>query len=115
MIRTKWLVILGVLFLTSCGDDSREALEITLDADSNQVFTFEADVRPILDEFCVTCHPNTDPIPLISFEQVRDQATLISNAINGRPGSVRMPLGRSFPAINVQTIDAWIAGGLIEN
>ena len=111
----NWLAFFGVLFLISCGDDSREALELRLDDSNNQVFTFEADVRPILDEFCVTCHPNTDPIPLISFDQVRDQATIISNAINGRPGSVQMPLGRSFPTINIEIIDAWIAGGLIEN
>jgi len=112
----KWFLMCNGFFaLIGCGDESREELELQLDVENTtEEFTFEGNVRPIITEFCVTCHPNTDPIPLVSFEQVRRQATIVSNAINGRPGSVLMPLGRTMPQINIDIIDAWIAGGLIE-
>jgi len=108
------IVFILMFVLQSCGDESREELEVKLDNQTQ--FTYETDVRPIVSEYCLNCHSsptqNDAPFSLVNFEQVKNRATNISNSINGR--TILMPIGRVLSGTKINIIDAWIDQGLIE-
>lgn len=112
-MKLKGVLIL-LLVLQSCGSESREELEVKIN-DQAQL-SYEADVRPIIAEYCLNCHSsptqNNAPFSLVNFEQVKNRSIAISNSINGR--SVLMPIGRVLPRVKINSIDTWIDQGLIE-
>lgn len=108
-------VAIVLFLLNSCAGDSREELEIR--PDTTEVITFDNQVRQIISQDCLNCHTNPPrngaPFSLVTFEEVRDRAQSISNAINGR--SILMPPGVNLPQSRIDVIDTWIEEGLKEN
>lgn len=77
-----------------------------------EVPTYEADVKPILEQYCTTCHTDPPvagaPQPLLDFAQVVADADRIH--VRGvQLGD--MPPGGGMPDAEKAIIDAWFLGG----
>lgn len=83
--------------------------------------SFEADVKPILNTYCVTCHSGSNPnagVNLTTHSGVSLVAATgrLSGVISWDPGLIMMPLGgNQIPECDIHTIDAWINQGAMNN
>lgn len=83
--------------------------------------TYYADIKPILDAHCATCHVEggVGPFPLTTYEGARDNAPLVQYQVSERtmPPWLAEPGIRSYrydPSLTQAQIDAiasWVAGG----
>lgn len=98
----NYLLILGVLVFASCIKNVEE--------DSEQIISFEKNVKPILDANCVSCHgPNTPNLTTIN--------SIISNAASVREQVVtgQMPIGSSLTTNEINIIVDWVDAGALDN
>ncbi len=110
-----------LLFLASCSsntiDDVSEFIEET-----PEVTTFQ-DVKSIFENNCLQCHSNPPqngaPMPLVSFENVRDAVIsrgLLDRISRNEGESGLMPLGGPrLPQSTINLIVSWEEDGLLEN
>ena len=91
-------------------------LEAYSEADSCNVTNvgYAEDIKPILEENCISCHGNTvanSNLNLTRIEDVLQEAKSgeLSGVINHREGFPEMPKnGDKLPACDIRKIDQWI-------
>jgi hypothetical protein len=82
--------------------------------------SFQADVKPILQRACYSCHTtgfSSGNIILDTYEGVKSAAAHpLLPAINHEPGHTPMPLGgNKLPACDIAKIKKWIETGSLNN
>lgn len=116
----KKLEILTVLFslilFISCSSNSVDDDPDT-DPPNNNDVTYTANVKPIIDGKCLTCHTdplaNGAPMPLLTYENVRE--AVMNRGLISRVSDGSMPaVGSALTNAQVQAIKDWEAGGFIE-
>ncbi len=112
------------LLLPGCTNYNEEELYGTTQPEVCNITsaTFTADVKPILQRECNSCHNTSfaaDGIILDTYDGVK-KVTIDKNrlfpAINHEPGFIPMPLGgNKLPACDIAKIKKWIELGALNN
>jgi hypothetical protein len=118
---TATLVIGGfVLYLTSCSKESADRLTTATPCDTTSV-SFSAQVLPILQDNCYTCHTGSNSFSGIDLS---NYAILQAHVHNGdlvsavthdgkvTPMPYQLPM---LPSCEVNTIVAWVHQGALNN
>lgn len=79
--------------------------------DPNPVTSFSTDVKPIIDNNCVSCHGGSRFPDVRTYENIKANATRIKNEIVNR----RMPQGGSLTNAEIEIIRSWVDGGALNN
>ncbi|WP_228456997.1 c-type cytochrome [Chryseobacterium sp. LAM-KRS1] len=110
-------IVSSAVLLISC--ESRTYDEISNHTPITQQVKFTADIKPIIDANCISCHSANGPgsfQPLTNYNQVKNNIDKIIDRIqrpNGDPG--KMPQGGSLSATQINLFIKWKADGLVEN
>lgn len=102
--------------LISC--ESRTYEEISDQTPITQQVKYNADIKPIIDANCISCHSANGPGPIqfTSYNLVKANIDNILDRIqrpNGDPG--KMPQGGSLSTSQINIFIKWKADGLNEN
>lgn len=112
-IKNELLILLMFVIFTSCLTNVDEEMVIDPDEpDPCASITFSMNVKPIIDNNCVSCHSTGGNFPnLTSFSGVSANATSVKfQIINGL-----MPQGAPLSNEDIQTIVCWIDNGALNN
>ncbi|WP_295203148.1 hypothetical protein [uncultured Chryseobacterium sp.] len=111
----KLIYILPVLaFLTSC--ESRTYEEISDNTPITAVIRYNADIKPIIESNCISCHSAASSFPLATYAQAKNNIEGILNRIQRPAGDpLKMPQGGSLSAAQINMFLKWKADGLLEN
>jgi len=111
----KIIYISGLIFfITSC--ESRTYEEISDNTPLTNVVKYEADLKPIIESSCISCHSASGFTPLNNYSMVKANIDNIINRIQRPSGDpLRMPQGGSLSATQINLFVKWKADGLIEN
>ncbi|MEY8761299.1 c-type cytochrome [Chryseobacterium tongliaoense] len=110
-------IISSAAFVISC--ESRAYEEISDNTPITQQVKFTADVKPIIDANCISCHSANGPAayqPFTDYNLVKNKIDDILDRIqrpNGDPG--KMPQGGALSQSQINIFIKWKADGLIEN
>ena len=125
MSMKKWLsslgLLLAVLFVAfSCSKENEQELGVGAVCDTNNM-SYSADIIPILESICFSCHGNGLSENGINFDTysgikaVADNGKLVG-AISHAAGFVAMP--QSAPKLsdcNINKIKSWVNAGAANN
>lgn len=103
-----------ILFVTSC--ESRTYEEISDNTPIADVIKYQTDIKPIIENNCISCHSSGSFKPFVTYDQVKSNIDIIVNRIqrpNGDP--LRMPQGGSLSSGQINNFLKWKADGLVEN
>lgn len=107
-------ILYGFVFIVSC--ESRTYDGISDNTPITAPVKYTADVKPIIDNSCISCHSAGSFKPLMTYNQVKNNIDGILDRIqrpNGDPG--KMPQGGSLSATQINTFIKWKADGLNED
>lgn len=115
----KYLLTISIVFALSMASCTTAEIPLDeVDGPVQQLVTYNADVKTIIDNNCVGCHGTNNPqagLSLVNYQQVRTAAesgnliVRMNNATNPMPPSGRL-------SANIRAlIDAWAADGFPEN
>jgi len=115
----KWVlagVLMGAGLVAGCKSEVAGPDTGSGPVDSTKTYTYEADVRPIINGNCVSCHGNTSPSggrSLTTYSQVSAASAKISDRINRNPGDgLLMPNGGpKLSATDLETFSKWVTQG----
>ncbi len=87
--------------------------------DSNN-FTFASGVKPIIEQYCVSCHGSSNPQGNISLNNyILVKAAILNQnllkCINYESGYPAMPQGIQLTSCEVRQIEKWVAAGMPDN
>ncbi|RMF22345.1 MAG: hypothetical protein D6765_14385 [Bacteroidetes bacterium] len=112
---------LGILLLSGCYYDNKEDLYQFVDQSCEVAqATYAADVLPILELNCISCHNNGNPQGGVTLEgydnckQHVDNGSLLGS-IEHASGYAPMPPGGRLAPCDIQTIKTWIENGAPNN
>lgn len=125
-MRKKISVVLPVFFLLllavpfSCYYDNEEYLYPGQQCDISDV-SFSADIQPVLQQYCVSCHNISLPSGNVILESYNDILVVVNNgrfagAINHQAGFSPMPQGQpQLPSCPLLMINTWLEQGAPQN
>lgn len=109
LLSSVGLVVL--LTVSSCKKD-----QVSTDCVSNTTIHFSSQIKPMIDNNCVSCHsPGATAPDLSTHANIAANATLVLNSLSGS-GVQLMPLGG--PALNdtlISQFSCWISQGKQNN
>lgn len=117
----KYFICILSIFsiLTSCSDSSPEDL---VDNDPiTQVVTYQADVFPIVQSQCISCHNdnfasgNNSYSTYQQFRDATENGNVIDRIIRDFSDPLLMPQGNRLPEASINLILQWEADGYLEN
>jgi cytochrome c5 len=122
----KLIPVLSFISLTaalfSCAKENEQALAQNKNASCDlSNISFNADVKPILENECYACHTGSiasGGIVLDNYSGVKAAASggRLVGAVSHTVGYVPMPLGRTrLSDCNVNTIKAWVNRGMLND
>lgn len=110
-------LLLTTFFLGGC--NSRTYDEISVFTPIPTVVKYTTDVKPIIQNSCVSCHSSTGSAsfaPLTNYVETKNAIVKIINRIQRPDGDPqKMPVGGSLSSSQIETIKKWQTDGLIEN
>ncbi len=114
-------LLIGLLILTSCSSSTYDDVEEEQDPIPETV-TY-VDVKPTIDQFCVSCHGNPTengaPNSLVTYENVLDAVQnrgLLDRISRNEGEDGIMPLGGPrLPQTTIDLFFQWEEDGLLEN
>lgn len=123
----KRLITLTIVIILawSCYYDNEEFLypKLSSSCDTANV-TFSSSVKPVLQQYCFTCHSNSSAASFGGNIKLEDYADVKNSADNGKlygsvahlPGYSQMPKGGSkIDDCNISIIKTWIDSGSPDN
>jgi hypothetical protein len=119
MIRyILFLAIMGMV-MTSCYYDSEEYLYPQSAVCDTSNVTFSASIKPVITDYCLTCHSGGAPsgnVNLESYKSIHDLAVSghLLHVLYGTGGAQQMPPGGSLSACNIAKFEIWITAGAKE-
>jgi mono/diheme cytochrome c family protein len=137
MMRHESLLFASmVLGLAACAGDDTGDTDTDTDTDPAATPTYAADIQPIFDTSCVSCHTtgaasagldltasanivgvvSTQAAPMNLVEAGDPDNSYLWHKVNGTHGGAggsgeQMPQGSELAAADLATIEAWITGG----
>lgn len=119
------IVITVIAFAWSCYYDNEEFLypKLSSSCDTNNL-TFSSSVKPVLQQYCYTCHSNNSAASFGGNIKLEDYADVKISADNGKlygtvahlPGYSPMPKGGSkLDDCDISMIKTWIDSGAPDN
>ena len=117
------ILTLSVLILATggCGDGSATPSPVTF---NQSPVTFNKDIAPILFDNCAPCHrpAQAAPFSLLTYDDAFDHAQAISDATRSRymprwlaePGEFPILGQRRLDQEQIDTIQSWVSGGMVE-
>lgn len=115
----KKIIFLLSIAALSLACESRTYEEISDQTPAPVVVKYTADVKPIVDANCISCHNSTGAasyFPLTSYSQVKNNIDNVIDRIqrvNGDP--LKMPQGGALSPSQITIFTKWKADGLLEN
>lgn len=113
----KLTYLFSTVLLLSCNSSTYE--EISDHTPAPEIVTYAANVKPIVDENCISCHSQGGPAafrPLTEYNQVREYIDIIINRIEKQNGDPqKMPVGGTLSSSQIDIFIQWKADGFIEN
>jgi cytochrome c5 len=120
--KSKILMLAAGLLLASCYYDNEETLYPgSANCDPTAVGTFNADVMPLLNARCNSCHAGTSPSGGIKLDSYTEVIKYVENgsligSIEHASGFSAMPKnGSKMTTCQIQTIQSWIDAGALNN
>jgi uncharacterized membrane protein len=112
LFKNKLLVILTVVFFSSCLTNVEEALEENPLEGFCKTRSFSTHVKTIIDNNCIQCHGQGGNFPnMTTFNGIKNNASIIKAEVVSR----RMPQGISLTDQEIQTISCWVDEGALNN
>jgi len=107
--------------LLSCSNNTLD--DVAAEQEETPDFTTYQDIKSVIDNNCLQCHSNPPqngaPMPLVSFENVRDAVIsrgLLDRISRNEGESGLMPKGGPrLPQATINSIFEWEEDGLLEN
>lgn len=114
-----------IILIWSCYYDNEEFLypKLSTSCDTANV-TFSSSIQPVLQQYCFTCHSNSNAASFGGNIKLEDYADVKISADNGKlygsvahlPGYSQMPKGGSkIDDCNISIIKTWIDSGSPDN
>jgi Fe-S-cluster-containing hydrogenase component 2 len=116
-----FFVIAGFLFAIPACHFSNEEDLIPQDGCITDAISFSADVTPILQNSCVSCHNSSNPSGGVELDDYNGISAVagngsLSGSVNHKDGYSPMPQGMpKLDSCDIARIDAWIADGFPDN
>ena len=117
-IAVLFFVLLSIMFFINCENHSEDDL-ITPPISTPIAKTYNADVKPIFTNSCISCHgkppSNGAPSSFDIYTLVKDgveNVTILSRMNNNISP---MPPGGKLPASTIAIIEQWATDGYLEN
>ncbi|MFL9845020.1 cytochrome c [Flavobacterium rhizosphaerae] len=115
----KYIVLIILATLYSC--DSHTYDDISEPIETGEIITYVADVKPIIDGNCISCHSAGGTAsfrPLTTYAEVTgaiQNAGLLQRIqlANGEPGL--MPQTGRMPQTTINVVLEWVNGGMPKN
>lgn len=109
------ITLFAILILSSCIYENREDL-----VTQPQVVSFSADVEPIIQSQCTSCHNRPSPsgsTPLENYDDLKAIGTdgRLINVLKAENGFGIMPQTGSLPADQITLIETWVNDGMPNN
>lgn len=120
MVKSLLFLMLIGLLMTSCYYDSEEYLyPQTAVCDTSNVL-FSNTIKPVIDDYCVSCHSGGTPsgnVSLENYDQIKTHALdgHLMDALYGTGGAQQMPPGGSLSTCNLAKFKIWITAGAPKN
>jgi uncharacterized membrane protein len=117
-----FLIFALISCLFSCEYHTEEdiiAIEISNEDDGNgnnegtpgAAATFSANVKPIIDSRCVSCHNGSRFPDLRTYDGIKNSAAIVKSEVSSRS----MPQGSSLTNAQIQAIVSWVDDGAQNN
>ncbi len=118
MLYKLLFILIFSLGIYSCTNDNQEEFYDSELCDTSNI-TFSAEIKPILDRNCKTCHlaGSSNGITLVTYSDVKkyvDNGRLMG-AIKHQAGYSAMPQGGKLDDCTISKLDAWIKTGALDN
>lgn len=115
MKKLIYLIILSsATIIIAC--ESRTYEEISENKPIILPVKYTEDIKPIMDNSCVSCHSAGSFKPLATYDQVKNNIDGILDRIQRANGDQqKMPKGGSLSSTQINTFIKWKADGLTEN
>ena len=114
MKRIAVFFVLGSVLLIGAGSCKKD--KVSTDCVSNTTIKFSTQIKPMMDNYCISCHgPGGTSPDLSTHANIASNATLVLNSLNGA-GVQLMPQGG--PALNdtlISQFSCWISQGKQNN
>ena len=120
MKNTKYFIYVSFLFLANCSNHSED--DLTNPVALNTTTTYTLNVKPIIDNNCISCHgatpSNGASTSLVTYAQVK--ASVQNNGLLDRISRAQgsqgmMPnFGTRLPQTSISLIADWNTDGLLE-
>lgn len=109
------LLLLTTISQTACYYDNEQEQYGTTECDTTSV-SYAADIRPILDQQCISCHApggQQESQPFTTYEEFTLYVSSAVERVNGI-GSIMPPTGK-LSDCNISLIEAWVNAGAPNN
>ncbi|GAA3642563.1 c-type cytochrome [Flavivirga jejuensis] len=110
----KLLLIISALFF-SCEASVEEDDEQLTNIPENEVcdsnISFVSQIKPIIDNNCISCHGGNQPPNLSSYSGISNSANNVKTQVVSR----RMPQGGSLSSTEIELISCWVDNGALNN
>lgn len=109
------------LMTMSCSSESEDDLVDPVDdGPAGNEVTYVGNIRSVINSNCIGCHAspptNGAPFSLTTFDDVKNRASGILNAISKEAGESRaMPPSGRLPQATIDLFQQWIDDGTLEN
>ena len=114
MKRIAEFFVLGSVLLIGAGSCKKD--KVSTDCVSNTTIKFSTQIKPMMDNYCISCHgPGGTSPDLSTHANIASNATLVLNSLNGA-GVQLIPQGG--PALNdtlISQFSCWISQGKQNN
>ncbi len=113
-IKNILLLIIFTIALFSCENNVEEENPTPVGGNNecDTDISFSLDVKPIIDNNCISCHNGTQQLPdLRTFNGISTNASRVRTQVVTR----RMPLNGSLSDEQIELIRCWIDNGALNN
>ncbi|MFD2562378.1 c-type cytochrome [Aquimarina rubra] len=109
-IKSTLIITLSIA-LFSCETNVEEDSDIIIEESCNTTISFTADIKPIIDSNCISCHGGSRFPNLRTYESISDNAARVRTQVVNRT----MPQGSSLSNEQIELIRCWIDSGALNN
>jgi uncharacterized membrane protein len=103
-------IIILVISLASCENNVEENNMVEIELCDPNV-SFINDVKPIIDNSCISCHSGNQFPDLTSYASIKNNANIIKAQVEART----MPIGGTLTNAEIKLISCWIDNGKPNN
>ncbi|UOB18118.1 cytochrome c [Abyssalbus ytuae] len=110
LMRSTLMVVLLIAVSTSC-DNNVEEDNINSGTDECPDISFSTQVKPVIDNNCISCHNGSQFPDLRTYDGVSNNAAIVKDQVVNRT----MPIGGSLTNEEIELISCWVDNGALNN